>query len=60
MLPPLDIRKQGVIWRLKKPLYGLDDTSFKFWLRMKEVLKKIGLKEWWEMKHFTIFIGTVT
>ena len=44
MLPPLDIRKQGVIWRLKKPLYGLDDASRKFWLRVKEVLKQIGLK----------------
>ena len=44
MLPPPDIRKQGVIWRLKKPLYGLDDASHKFWLRVKEVLKQIGLK----------------
>ena len=30
VLPPLDIRKQGVIWKLKKPLYGLDDASHKF------------------------------
>ena len=44
MLPPPDIRKPGIIWRLKKPLYGLDDTSRKFWLRVKEVLKEIGLK----------------
>ena len=28
MLPPPDIRKPGVIWRLKKPLYGLDDASW--------------------------------
>ena len=27
--PPPDIKKQGVIWRLKKPLYGLDDASYK-------------------------------
>ena len=33
-----------MIWRLKKPLYSLDDTSQKFWLRVKEVLKSIGLK----------------
>ena len=44
MLPPPDIRKPGVIWRLKKPLYGLDNASRKFWLRVKEVLKTIGLK----------------
>ena len=36
-LPP-DIKKQGVIWKLKKPLYSLNDTSRKFWLRVKEVL----------------------
>ena len=33
-----------MIWKLKKPLYGLDDASCKFWLRVKEVLKTIGLK----------------
>ena len=33
-----------MIWRLKKPLYGLDDASQKFWLRVKEILKQIGLK----------------
>ena len=30
--PPSDIKKQGVIWKLRKPLYGLDDASRKFWL----------------------------
>ena len=44
MFPPPYIRKQGVIWRLKKPLYGFDDTSRKFWLRVREVLKQIGLR----------------
>ena len=33
-----------MIWKLKKPLYGLDSVSRKFWLRVKEVLKSIGLK----------------
>ena len=27
--PPEDIRKQGIVWRLKKPLYGLDNASRK-------------------------------
>ena len=44
LLPLPDIRKPGIIWKLKKPLYGLDDTSRKFWLRVKEVMKKISLK----------------
>ena len=41
---PEYVKKPGIIWRLKKLLYGLDDTSQKFWLRVKEVLMKIGLK----------------
>ena len=44
MLPPSDIKKPRMIWKLKKPLYSLDDTSRKFWLRVREVLKTIGLK----------------
>ena len=44
MKPPPDIRKEGIIWRLKKPLYGLDDASRKFWFQVKEVLREIGLK----------------
>ena len=42
--PPEDIRKSGIVWRLKKPLYGLDDASRKFWLRVKEVLVRLGLR----------------
>ena len=42
--PPEDIRKPGIVWRLKKPLYGLDDASRKFWLRVKEVLVSLGLR----------------
>ena len=43
--PPSDVKKQGIIWQLKKPLYRLDDTSKKFWLRVKDVfLNKLNLK----------------
>ena len=42
--PPPDIKKQAVIWKLKKPLYGLYDASRKFWLRVKNMLMAIGLK----------------
>ena len=41
--PPKDLKKEGVVWKLKKPLYGLDDASRKFWLRVKEIFKKEGL-----------------
>ena len=33
--PPKDIKRDGYIWKLKKPLYGLNDASQKFWLRAK-------------------------
>ena len=37
MEPPKDIKKQGKLWKLKKPLYGLNDASRKFWLKVREI-----------------------
>ena len=42
--PPEDIKKEGKIWKLLKPLYGLDDTSRNFYLKVRETLKELGLK----------------
>ena len=42
--PPKDIKREGYIWKLKKPLYGLNVSSRKFWLRMKKIFQEIGLK----------------
>ena len=42
--PPNDIKKEGVIWKLLKPLYGLDGASRKFYLKVKETLKELRLK----------------
>ena len=42
--PPNDIKKEGKIWKLLKPLYGLDDASCKFYLKVKETLQELGLK----------------
>ena len=44
MKPPDDIKKPGVIWKLKKLLYRLDDASWKFWLRVKEFFMQLELK----------------
>ena len=45
MEPPSDVKKQGIIWKLRKPLYGLDDASRKFWLCVKDVfMNKLHLK----------------
>merc|ERR1712082_388215 len=42
--PPDDIKKEGVVWKHLKPLYGLDDASRKFHLKVKETLQELGLK----------------
>jgi hypothetical protein len=42
--PPKDLKKEGTLLKLKKPLYGLDDMSRKFWLRVREIMKKEGMK----------------
>ena len=44
MKPPEDQRVEGYVWKLKKPLYGLDDASRKFWLKLKDTLVSVGLK----------------
>lgn len=38
------MKKEGLIWKLKKPLYELNDSSRKLLLRVKEVFAEIGLK----------------
>ena len=44
VVPPKDIAKHGLLWKLKKPLYGLNDASRRFWLRVKEVFMQENLK----------------
>merc|ERR1712101_70152 len=41
--PPQDQEKEGVIWKLLKPLYGLDDASRKFYLKIRETLRNFDL-----------------
>ena len=43
--PPKDLRTLGIIWKLRKPLYGLDDASRKFWIRVKEIFHAEGLQK---------------
>ena len=42
--PPRDIKKQGIIWRLKKPLYGLNDASRSWYFTLIKSLKELGVK----------------
>ena len=42
--PPADIRKQGKVYKLSKPFCGLDDASIRFWLKVRWLLLKKGMK----------------
>ena len=44
VVPPEDVRKEGKIWKLVKPLYGLDDASRKFWLNVRENLIRLKMQ----------------
>ena len=58
--PPEDIQKPGVIWRLWKLLYSLDNASRKFWLGVKEVFTEMGLKIMEGDEIFTFYMKKVT
>ena len=42
MMPKKDVKKEGYILKLKKPLYRLNDDSRKFLLKVKNVFTDIG------------------
>ena len=44
MEPPKDVKKEGKIWKFKKLLYGLNDVSRKFWLKVREVFDECRLR----------------
>ena len=41
--PPRDVKTEGKIWKVKKPLCGLNEASRKFSLMVKEVFSEIGM-----------------
>lgn len=54
-MPPKDVRKEGYIWKLKNPLYGLNDASQNFWLKVKNLFKEVG-SYWKGMRQCTTCI----
>ena len=44
VLPPADIKLQGTLWRLEKPMYGLDDAGLKWHNTIDKKLRDIGCK----------------
>ena len=44
LIPPKECKKPGKIWRLLRCAYGLNDASRYWYLKIKEVLIKLGCK----------------
>ena len=42
--PPKEFRKEGVLWKLKKVVYGLTDASRSWYLKISQVLEDLGMK----------------
>ena len=42
--PPKEFRKPRILWKLNKVVYGLNDASRSWYLRVKEVLLELGMK----------------
>lgn len=42
--PPSDIAKVGIIWQLKKPMYGLDDSARLWYFTLKKKLLDLNCK----------------
>ena len=43
--PPPEREKDGIVWKLKKPVYGLVDASRKWFLTVKHFLESVGMKQ---------------
>ena len=43
--PPPDVAPPGILWRLKKPMYGLDDASFRWYVTVRNRLLDLGCKQ---------------
>ena len=53
--PPPFVRKtlgEETVWKLNKPMYGLDDSGRKFYLKVKEILSKMNFDEMYEDNAF--------
>ena len=43
--PPKDIRKDDVLWKIKKPIYGLKDSAKNWYCTLRSELLELGCKE---------------
>ena len=45
ILPPPEARQDGILWKLKKTVYGLDDASCEWYFSVKDLLLKNDCKQ---------------
>ena len=45
MVPPLERRRPGFVWRLVKAVYGMNDSGRKWYFKVEEVLVRLGCKK---------------
>ena len=43
--PPKEFKKEGLIWRLRKPAYGLNDAARAWYMALREELLNLGCKQ---------------
>ena len=43
--PPTERRKPGIVWKLKKPCYGLDDASRQWFISFKNTMIDLGMTQ---------------
>ena len=44
MEPPIEVKKPGIVWKLRKSVYGLYDASRRWYLAVKQELKAFGME----------------
>ena len=43
--PPKEFKEEGILWKLRKVIYGLRDASRSWYLRVAEVLTSLGMEK---------------
>ena len=45
MVPPPERKKSGIVWKLVKAVYGMNDSGRKWYFKVDKVLGRLGCKK---------------